>query len=77
VIDRGERLPGRGTCKSANGPDFDFGASPILVKLGTGKRCLLLGQKSAMVYAIDPTIRGSTVVQHAGIERRTPLLSWK
>ena len=52
-----------GTCKNGSGPDFDFGASPILVKLPSDKRCLLLGQKSGMVYAIDPDRRGELLWQ--------------
>ncbi len=58
VYNMGCGKPGTGTCKGASGPDFDFGASPILVQLPAGKRCLLLGQKSAMVYAVDPDEKG-------------------
>jgi polyvinyl alcohol dehydrogenase (cytochrome) len=51
------------TCKNGNGPDFDFGASPILMTLPSGRRCLLLGQKSGMVYAIDPDRKGELLWQ--------------
>jgi polyvinyl alcohol dehydrogenase (cytochrome) len=39
-------------------PEFDLGASPILVPLPHGKRVLLLGQKSGLVYAVDPDAKG-------------------
>ncbi len=41
-------------CPSPSGPDFDFGASPILFNLGRGKDILLAGQKSGVVFGIDP-----------------------
>jgi polyvinyl alcohol dehydrogenase (cytochrome) len=50
-------------CPDSNGPDFDFAASSMLVALPSGKRALLLGQKSAMVYAIDPDRKGQTLWQ--------------
>ena len=43
-------------CPEANGPDFDFGSSPILVQLAGGKRALVAGQKSGVVYAVDPDL---------------------
>lgn len=36
------------------GPDFDYGASPILQTLPGGKQVVLSGQKSALVYGMDP-----------------------
>ncbi|HEX4709165.1 PQQ-binding-like beta-propeller repeat protein [Phenylobacterium sp.] len=47
-------------CPSPDGPDYDFGASPILFKLPPkkgekgGKVVLLAGQKSGVVYGMDP-----------------------
>ena len=41
-------------CPSPDGPDYDFGASPILFKLANGKDILLAGQKSGAVYGMDP-----------------------
>jgi polyvinyl alcohol dehydrogenase (cytochrome) len=41
-------------CPTPVGPDFDFGASPILFHLASGKDVLLAGQKSGDVYGIDP-----------------------
>lgn len=50
-------------CPEAKGPDFDFGQPPILVRLGDGKRALVIGQKSGMVHAIDPDQRGKILWQ--------------
>ena len=48
-------------CPEENGPDFDFGASPVLVTLSTGKDVLLAGQKSGFVYALDPDRKGALI----------------
>jgi len=48
-------------CPSEDGPDFDFGAPPILATLPSGKEILLAGQKSGMVYALDPQKAGKIV----------------
>ena len=48
----------RTNCPSANGPDVDFGSPPILVTLPSGKSVLVIGQKSAVVHALDPDDRG-------------------
>ena len=45
-------------CAQPTVPEFDLGASPILVPLPHGKRVLLLGQKSGMIYAVDPDAKG-------------------
>lgn len=45
-------------CPYDNGPDFDFGEAPALVSLGGGKRLLVIGQKSGLVYGFDPDARG-------------------
>jgi polyvinyl alcohol dehydrogenase (cytochrome) len=41
-------------CPTPTGPDYDFGASPILFHLANGKDVLLSGQKSGAVYGMDP-----------------------
>ena len=41
-------------CPTPNGPDFDFGSSPILKHLAGGKDILLAGQKSGQVYGLNP-----------------------
>jgi polyvinyl alcohol dehydrogenase (cytochrome) len=45
----------KGNCP---GPDYDFGAPAILEKLDSGRSILLAGQKSGMVYALDPDRKG-------------------
>jgi polyvinyl alcohol dehydrogenase (cytochrome) len=53
---------GRGAC----GPDFDFGSSAIPVKIDVDRKprtLLLAGQKSGVVYALDPERRGKIVWQ--------------
>jgi polyvinyl alcohol dehydrogenase (cytochrome) len=57
------RLPNRENCAEPAGPDFDFGASPILVALPEGGRALIAGQKSGVVHAIDPDSEGSILWQ--------------
>ena len=41
-------------CPKENGPDFDFGASPILATTADGADILLAGQKSGVVHALNP-----------------------
>lgn len=57
------QLEGKVNCPDSEGPDFDFASSAILVPLPNGKRALLLGQKSAVVYAVDPDDRGKILWQ--------------
>jgi polyvinyl alcohol dehydrogenase (cytochrome) len=40
-------------CPAPTGPDFDFGATPILFKHGA-RHILIAGQKSGIVYGVDP-----------------------
>lgn len=42
------------SCPEEMGPDYDFGASPILFGKATGKQMLIAGQKSGLVYGFDP-----------------------
>jgi polyvinyl alcohol dehydrogenase (cytochrome) len=48
-------------CPDENGPDWDFGEPPALVSLPHGKRLLVAGQKSGVVYAFDPDANGKEV----------------
>lgn len=41
-------------CPEENGPDYDFGSSPMLVTLSDGRNVVIGGQKSGAVMAIDP-----------------------
>ncbi len=43
-----------GNCPESDGPDYDFGAPPILATTPYGRDLLYAGQKSGMVYAMDP-----------------------
>jgi polyvinyl alcohol dehydrogenase (cytochrome) len=57
------RLPDKTNCAESNGPDFDFGSSPILVTLANGRRALVAGQKSGVVWAVDPDNQGEVLWQ--------------
>jgi len=48
-------------CPEEYGPDFDFGAPPILVPLDNGKDVLIAGQKSGVVHALDPDNNGERI----------------
>jgi polyvinyl alcohol dehydrogenase (cytochrome) len=41
-------------CPDKPGPDLDFGMAPILAKRTDGKEILLAGQKSGVVYCLNP-----------------------
>ena len=59
----------RGTpnCPEEDGPDYDIGAAPILTRDGDGREIILVGQKSGMVYALDPANGGELIwEQRAG-----------
>src|SRR5262249_29457679 len=47
-----------GNCPEDAGPDYDFGSSPILRTLPNGRQVLLAGQKSGVIYALDPDNNG-------------------
>jgi polyvinyl alcohol dehydrogenase (cytochrome) len=53
--------PQRTNCPEANGPDFDFGQPPILVRLEGERRALIIAQKSGMVHALDPDQNGAVL----------------
>jgi polyvinyl alcohol dehydrogenase (cytochrome) len=55
--------PGAENCPDEVGPDFDFGNSPILRTLPGGRRILTLGQKSGVVYGMDPDDKGKVLWQ--------------
>jgi polyvinyl alcohol dehydrogenase (cytochrome) len=56
-------LPGQVNCPEKPGEDTDIGSSPILVSLAGGKRLLLVGQKSGVMWALDPDAQGNVVWQ--------------
>ena len=51
-------IGGGENCPEENGPDFDIGAPPMLVRLHDGKEILVAGQKSGHVFALDPDAGG-------------------
>ena len=56
-------LPGHENCPEKPGEDTDIGSSPILVNVAGGKRLLLVGQKSGVMWALDPDAEGKVVWQ--------------
>jgi polyvinyl alcohol dehydrogenase (cytochrome) len=48
-------------CPEHPGPDWDFGASPILKTLASGRDMLLAPNKSGIVFALDPDRNGAVV----------------
>ena len=63
TIDCGLPVAMRTNCPEANGPDFDFGSSAILVELPNGRSALIAGQKSGVVHAVDPDRNGAILWQ--------------
>jgi polyvinyl alcohol dehydrogenase (cytochrome) len=57
VMGRGANLP------DALGPDYDFGTSVILRDIGGGKQILLAGQKSGILWGLDPDNKGKILWQ--------------
>ncbi len=50
-------------CPDADNVDFDFGSSPVLVAMADGHRMLVAGQKSSIVYALNPDHEGELLWQ--------------
>lgn len=48
-------------CPDNPGPDWDFGASPILKTLADGRDLLLAPNKSGIIFALDPDHKGAVV----------------
>ncbi|HAZ79704.1 MAG TPA: dehydrogenase [Porticoccaceae bacterium] len=48
-------------CPDEDGPDFDIGASAILITTNSQKDLLLIGQKSGLTYAMDPDKQGKII----------------
>jgi polyvinyl alcohol dehydrogenase (cytochrome) len=48
-------------CPEDAGPDYDFGSSAMLVRTPSGGEILVAGQKSGVVYALDPTNGGKVL----------------
>jgi polyvinyl alcohol dehydrogenase (cytochrome) len=54
--------PNKASCPESPGEDLDFGSSPILKSVGR-KDLLVVGQKSGVVHALDPSQMGKIVWQ--------------
>ena len=50
-------------CPEPHGPDYDLGTSANLIELSDDRRVLTIGQKSGVVWALDPDDRGRIVWQ--------------
>jgi polyvinyl alcohol dehydrogenase (cytochrome) len=59
----GDIFSGACTGVKCPGPDYDFGSSVLIEKLPNGRDVLLAGQKSAVVYALDPERKGEILWQ--------------
>ncbi|MGE0360101.1 MAG: PQQ-binding-like beta-propeller repeat protein [Vicinamibacterales bacterium] len=53
--------PGNANCPDDEGPDFDFGNSPILRRLANGRSVIVVGQKSGVAYGLDPDNKGAVL----------------
>lgn len=56
--------PAAPNCPESNGPDYDFGSSVMLRSLGGGKQILVAGQKSGIVWGLDPDQKGRVLWQN-------------
>ena len=50
-------------CPEEAGPDYDFGSSAVLAKNSAGRDIVVAGQKSGVVYAVDPDQNGKLLWQ--------------
>ena len=57
-VSPGDIFSGACTGSKCPGPDHDFGSSVLIEKLPNGKDVLLAGQKSGVVFALDPDRKG-------------------
>jgi polyvinyl alcohol dehydrogenase (cytochrome) len=48
-------------CPDADAPDVDFSVSPVLVTSQGGRPMLIAGNKSGMIWALDPNQQGKTI----------------
>jgi polyvinyl alcohol dehydrogenase (cytochrome) len=63
IVGCGASATTRENCPDDEGPDFDFGNSPILRRLPNGRRIVTLGQKSGVAWGLDPDRDGSILWQ--------------
>ncbi len=63
VVGCGANAASRENCPEDDGPDYDFGNSPILRPLPGGKAIIVVGQKSGVAWGLDPDREGRVVWQ--------------
>jgi polyvinyl alcohol dehydrogenase (cytochrome) len=51
-------------CPARQGPDFDFGTSPLIARTSQGRDLLVVPQKSGVAYALDPDGNGEIVWEY-------------
>lgn len=61
VWNMGCEVEDRANCPEEEGPDFDFGAAPVIARTGDGRDIILAGQKSGDVHALDPDRDGAVL----------------
>ena len=55
---------GEPNCGTAQGPDFDFGVSPVMAHASNGKDIIVVGQKSGVAYGFDADNGGKLLWQY-------------
>ena len=55
------QITNRDNCPDPPGPDLDFGMAPMLVTRADGKEILVAGQKSGVVWTLDPDDHGAVL----------------
>jgi polyvinyl alcohol dehydrogenase (cytochrome) len=55
--------PDKTHCPAKPGPDSDFGSSPILYTLPSGRQVLVVAQKSGIAFGLDPDNKGAILWQ--------------
>lgn len=67
----------RANCADRVAPDFDFASSPILVEPKDGRPMLIAGQKSGVLFALDPDRGGATLwEQRVGVGGTSGGIMW-
>jgi len=66
VFVTGCNQPNPANCPASDslGPDFDFGNPPMLVTTSAGRDLIVIGQKSAVGWALDPDNKGAVVWEY-------------
>ncbi len=64
-------------CPERNGPDHDFGSSPMIATLAGGRELIVIGQKSGVGFAMDPDKQGAVVWEYrAGLGGALGGIEW-